>query len=261
MRSSMSASSSSPSTPSQPLDDRLLRVARQPAVVVRLAERPAVLGEELRVDRVEDGLVARERPVEVEDQRAGSPHPAQEPTVAAMPLDAFALALGSAFLHALWNLILGRERDPGGATAIALVVSVVVFAPVAALRWDADAEVWPFVAVTSALQLLYFALLATAYATRARLRRLSDRARARPGHRPRRRRHGARHRRRGGAGRRRLPRRPRRASRPRARLGSRRPWHAAPRTALPSRRPSRPTRSSTRTASSMPTRSSTSSSG
>jgi drug/metabolite transporter (DMT)-like permease len=83
-----------------------------------------------------------------------------------MPLDAFALALGSAFLHALWNLILGRERDPGGATAIALLVSIVVFAPVAALRWDADAEVWPFVAVTSALQLLYFALLATAY-TRA----------------------------------------------------------------------------------------------
>src|SRR6185436_17031390 len=83
-----------------------------------------------------------------------------------MPLDAFALALGSAFLHALWNLILGRERDPSSATAIALLVSIVVFAPVAALRWDADAQVWPFVAVTFGLQLLYFALLATAY-TRA----------------------------------------------------------------------------------------------
>ena len=44
-----------------------------------------------------------------------------------MPLDAFALALGSAFLHALWNLILGRERDPEAATAIALVTSVVEF--------------------------------------------------------------------------------------------------------------------------------------
>ena len=52
-------------------DDRLLGVARQPAVVVRLGERPAVLGEELRVDRVEDGLVARERPVEVEDAARG----------------------------------------------------------------------------------------------------------------------------------------------------------------------------------------------
>ncbi len=80
-----------------------------------------------------------------------------------MPLDAFALALGSAFLHALWNLILGRERDPEAATAVALVVSVVVFAPVAALRWDADSGVWPYVAVTSMLQLAYFGLLATAY--------------------------------------------------------------------------------------------------
>ena len=46
-----------------------------------------------------------------------------------MPLDAFVLALGSAFLHALWNLILGRERDPEAATAIALVTAVVLFAP------------------------------------------------------------------------------------------------------------------------------------
>jgi drug/metabolite transporter (DMT)-like permease len=80
-----------------------------------------------------------------------------------MPLDAFALALGSAFLHALWNLILGRERDPEAATAIALVTSVVVFAPLAIWRFDADAEVWPYIAVTSMLQLTYFAALATAY--------------------------------------------------------------------------------------------------
>jgi drug/metabolite transporter (DMT)-like permease len=80
-----------------------------------------------------------------------------------VPLDAFALALGSAFFHALWNLILGRERDPEAATAIALCVAIVVFAPVAAVRWDAEAGVWPFIAVTSMLQLTYFALLATAY--------------------------------------------------------------------------------------------------
>ena len=80
-----------------------------------------------------------------------------------MPLDAFVLALGSAFLHAFWNLILGRERDPEAATVVALVVSIVVFAPVAVLRWDADAGVWPYIVVTSMLQLTYFALLATAY--------------------------------------------------------------------------------------------------
>jgi drug/metabolite transporter (DMT)-like permease len=80
-----------------------------------------------------------------------------------MPLDAFALALGSAFLHALWNLILGRERDPEAATAIALVASVVLFAPVALWRFDADSAVWPYIVVTSVLQLAYFAALATAY--------------------------------------------------------------------------------------------------
>src|SRR4029078_8568823 len=80
-----------------------------------------------------------------------------------MPLGASALALGSAFLHALWNLILGRERDPEAATAIALVTSVVVFPPLASWRFDADAEFWPYIAVTSMLQLTYFAALATAY--------------------------------------------------------------------------------------------------
>jgi drug/metabolite transporter (DMT)-like permease len=80
-----------------------------------------------------------------------------------MPLDAFALALGSAVIHAVWNLVLGRERDPEAATAVALVSAVVLFAPVAIWRFDADPGVWPFVAVTSVLQLAYFALLATAY--------------------------------------------------------------------------------------------------
>lgn len=80
-----------------------------------------------------------------------------------MSLAAFALALGSAFLHALWNILLARERDPEPATAVAICASVVVFAPAAALMWDVDPRVWPFIAVTSVLQLVYFALLATAY--------------------------------------------------------------------------------------------------
>jgi drug/metabolite transporter (DMT)-like permease len=80
-----------------------------------------------------------------------------------MTLAAFALALGSAFLHALWNILLARERDPEPATAIAICTSVVVFAPVAAIVWDVDPRVWPYIAVTSLLQLVYFSLLATAY--------------------------------------------------------------------------------------------------
>ena len=80
-----------------------------------------------------------------------------------MSAAAFALALGAAFLHALWNILLARENDPEPATAVAICASVVVFAPVAAVVWDVDPRVWPFIAVTSALQLVYFALLATAY--------------------------------------------------------------------------------------------------
>jgi drug/metabolite transporter (DMT)-like permease len=76
---------------------------------------------------------------------------------------AFVLALSSAFLHALWNILLARERDPEPATAIAICASVVVFAPVAGLRWDVESHVWPFIAVTSLLQLLYFSLPAAAY--------------------------------------------------------------------------------------------------
>ena len=81
-----------------------------------------------------------------------------------MPALAFGFALTAAFLHAFWNLLLARTRDPESATAVALVASVVVFAPVTAIVWRAEASVWPFVLVTSLLQLLYFALLSAAYA-------------------------------------------------------------------------------------------------
>jgi drug/metabolite transporter (DMT)-like permease len=80
-----------------------------------------------------------------------------------VPASAFALALAAAFLHALWNLLLARSRDPEAATAVALVAAVVVFAPVTALAWDAERAVWPYLLGTAALHLAYFALLAAAY--------------------------------------------------------------------------------------------------
>ncbi len=82
---------------------------------------------------------------------------------APVPVDAFLLALAAAFLHALWNVLLARETDVHAATAVAMVASVIAFAPVAVLRWDVDSRVWPYVAVTAVLQLVYFALLAVAY--------------------------------------------------------------------------------------------------
>jgi drug/metabolite transporter (DMT)-like permease len=80
-----------------------------------------------------------------------------------MPATALALALGAAFLHAFWNLLVARAQDIEATTAIALVVGIVAFAPVAALAWEAESQVWPFLAVTSLLQLAYFVLLTAAY--------------------------------------------------------------------------------------------------
>ncbi len=80
-----------------------------------------------------------------------------------MPLSAFLLALGAAFVHALWNLLLARARDPEAAGAVALLTAVVVFAPVVALQWELEPEAWPYIAASSALELVYFALLGAAY--------------------------------------------------------------------------------------------------
>jgi uncharacterized membrane protein len=80
-----------------------------------------------------------------------------------MPASALALALGAAFLHAFWNLVLARAPDIEAATAVALIAGIVAFAPVTALAWDAEPEVWPYLVVTSLLQLTYFVLLTTAY--------------------------------------------------------------------------------------------------
>jgi drug/metabolite transporter (DMT)-like permease len=76
---------------------------------------------------------------------------------------ALALALAAAFLHACWNILLARARDPEAATAVALVVAVVAFAPVAVDIGDVDAKVLPFLVCSAAFELLYFALLAGAY--------------------------------------------------------------------------------------------------
>jgi drug/metabolite transporter (DMT)-like permease len=80
-----------------------------------------------------------------------------------MPLSALLLALAAAFVHALWNLLLARARDPEAVTAVALLVAVLVFGPVSVFAWGLEREVWPYLVVTSCLQLLYFSLLITAY--------------------------------------------------------------------------------------------------
>src|SRR5919204_6915115 len=80
-----------------------------------------------------------------------------------MPGDALALALAAAGLHALWNLLLARERDTGAATAVALVVLVLALVLPAALTWRADGAAVPYMLGSATLELAYVALLAAAY--------------------------------------------------------------------------------------------------
>lgn len=80
-----------------------------------------------------------------------------------MPLSAFLLVLAAAVLHAGWNVLLAGSRDVLAATTVALVLSTVMFAPAAIATWDVDASAVPWIAASAALELVYFALLTTAY--------------------------------------------------------------------------------------------------
>jgi len=80
-----------------------------------------------------------------------------------VPLSAFLLALAAAVLHAGWNTILARSRDVLAATTVALILSVLLFAPVSVATWDVDAAAVPWITASVLLEIVYFALLTTAY--------------------------------------------------------------------------------------------------
>ena len=80
-----------------------------------------------------------------------------------MPVDAFALALGAAVLHALWNVLLARTRDPQAATAAAFCMGIAIWAPVAAARWRIEGGAWKYIAASAAFELAYMLLLGAAY--------------------------------------------------------------------------------------------------
>jgi drug/metabolite transporter (DMT)-like permease len=81
-----------------------------------------------------------------------------------MTLAALALALAAAAVHALWNTLLADARDTYATAAVALLVGAVLFAPAAVLTWDVDGAAVPFMVASAALELVYFVLLASAYA-------------------------------------------------------------------------------------------------
>ncbi len=84
-----------------------------------------------------------------------------------MPWSAFVLVLAAAVVHAGWNLLLSDAEDTYAATAVAAVVGVVAFAPVAALTWRVNSAALPYAVTSSGLELLYLVLLATGYSLAA----------------------------------------------------------------------------------------------
>jgi drug/metabolite transporter (DMT)-like permease len=80
-----------------------------------------------------------------------------------LPLSALTLALGSAVLHAVWNLLLGRARDVQAATAATMVLSTAIALPFALAWWHADASVWPWALASTLLETVYVIALALAY--------------------------------------------------------------------------------------------------
>ena len=76
---------------------------------------------------------------------------------------ALALALGAAFLHAGWNVLLAGSRDTAAGTGGLLVWGVVLLAPFALVFGDLSADAAPYIAASAALELGYFWLLARAY--------------------------------------------------------------------------------------------------
>jgi drug/metabolite transporter (DMT)-like permease len=76
---------------------------------------------------------------------------------------ALGLALAAAVLHAFGNVLIGGSRDTESTMAVVLTLSVVVFAPFAALTWRVDADAWPWIAASAALEAGYFVLLTLAY--------------------------------------------------------------------------------------------------
>ena len=71
-------------------------------------------------------------------------------------------------VHATWNFLVARERDPQAATALGGVIGALLLIPVVIPTWHVESEAVPFALASAALHVGYFALLALAY-TRADL--------------------------------------------------------------------------------------------
>jgi drug/metabolite transporter (DMT)-like permease len=80
-----------------------------------------------------------------------------------VPLSAVALALGAAFLHAGWNVLLAGSRDTRASTAGLLIWGVVLLCVPAIVTGGVSSDAVPYIAASAVFELCYFVLLARAY--------------------------------------------------------------------------------------------------
>jgi drug/metabolite transporter (DMT)-like permease len=80
-----------------------------------------------------------------------------------VPLSAVALALGAAFLHAGWNVLLAGSRDTRASTAGILIWGVALLSVPAILTGGVSSDAVPYIAASAVFELAYFVLLARAY--------------------------------------------------------------------------------------------------
>jgi drug/metabolite transporter (DMT)-like permease len=80
-----------------------------------------------------------------------------------VPLSAVALALGAAFLHAGWNVLLAGSPSTRSTTAGLLLFGALFLAPPALITGGVSSEAVPYIAASAVLELAYFVLLARAY--------------------------------------------------------------------------------------------------
>ena len=80
-----------------------------------------------------------------------------------MPLSAFSLALGAAFLHASWNVLIAGARDSESAAAVATLAGVALLAPVALITGGVQTAALPYAGASAVIHVGYLSLLARAY--------------------------------------------------------------------------------------------------
>ena len=81
-----------------------------------------------------------------------------------MPASALVLALAAAFVHATWNTLVARARDPQAATALGGVIGASLLIPFAVATWRVDGVALAFAAASAVIHVAYFACLARGYA-------------------------------------------------------------------------------------------------